>query len=161
MPQPKRRRRIRNVLIGVSVALAATTALGLAYASLPMMAEPGPLAHAESVVTVQTSSEGTVLTPDAPDGTGLVFFAGARVDPAAYADKLSGIAEAGGTVVIARPLLNFAILETRPLSTWESLAPGVTSWSVGGHSLGGVRACMYAAEPTNEVASLVLFGSYC
>ena len=38
----------------------------------------------------------------------------------------------------------------------------MTRWFVGGHSLGGVRACMLAdstAQP--DVAGLVLFGSYC
>ena len=85
----------------------------------------------------------------------------ARVDPAAYANKLSGVAESGITVVIARPTLNFAIFETRPLTTWEGLAPGVGSWAVGGHSLGGVKACMYAADAANDVSGIVLFGSYC
>jgi pimeloyl-ACP methyl ester carboxylesterase len=102
-----------------------------------------------------------VLSPARASDQGLVFFAGARVDPAAYADKLSGVAASGITVVIARPTLNFAILEARPLTTWHALAPGITRWAVGGHSLGGVRACMYAADPASAVSALVLFGSYC
>lgn len=124
-----------------------------------MMAEEDALAAATARVTVTESAEGVVLTSAQPSEQGLVFFAGARVDPAAYADTLSGVAASGITVVIARPTLNFAILETRPLATWQALAPGVDRWAVGGHSLGGVRACMYAAS--DEVSGLVLFGSYC
>ena len=157
----KRRARVRIVVIAIAAVLVAVIAGFLAYAASPMMAEEGPLARAENTVTVTESAEGVVLSPSTPNGEGLIFFAGARVDPAAYANKLSGIAESGITVVIARPTLNFAILENRPLSTWEGLAPGVGSWAVGGHSLGGVKACMYAADPVNEVAAVVLFGSYC
>jgi pimeloyl-ACP methyl ester carboxylesterase len=133
----------------------------LAYAASPMMAEEAPLAQAAQLVTVTESAGGVVLSPARASDQGLVFFAGARVDPAAYADKLSGVAASGITVVIARPTLNFAILEARPLTTWHALAPGVERWAVGGHSLGGVRACMYAADPANAVSALVLFGSYC
>ncbi|MCS5715904.1 alpha/beta hydrolase [Herbiconiux sp. CPCC 205716] len=94
-----------------------------------------------------------------PNGTGLVFLAGAKVDPLAYADKLSGLVDSGTTVVIVRPILNFAILEFRPFSTFTDLAPGVDDWYVGGHSLGGVKACQYATDA--DVKGLVLLGSYC
>lgn len=157
----KRRAQIRVVLIAIASVLVAVSAGFLAWASSPMMAEEDPLARAEAAVTVTESADGVVLSPSNPNGEGLIFFAGARVDPAAYANKLSGVAESGITVVIARPTLNFAIFETRPLSTWEGLAPGVGSWAVGGHSLGGVKACMYAADASNQVAAVVLFGSYC
>jgi pimeloyl-ACP methyl ester carboxylesterase len=148
--------------VTIAAILVATLAAGtLAWAASPMMAEETPLADAAHWAAITENAGGVVLTPAQPNGEGLIFFAGARVDPAAYADKLSGVAASGVTVVIARPTLNFAILETRPLATWQGLAPGVGSWAVGGHSLGGVRACMYAADPENTVTALVLFGSYC
>jgi len=148
--------------VTITAAVIACAAAGsLAYAASPMMAEDAPLAHARATVTVTETADAVVLTPDAPGDRGLVFLAGARVDPAAYADKLSGVAASGITVVIARPTLNFAILETRPFAAWEGLAPGVEHWAVGGHSLGGVRACMYAADPANDITGLALFGSYC
>ncbi len=128
-----------------------------------MTAEPEPLADvwADAAVAYRETADGVVLTPDAPNGSGLVYLAGARVEPAAYASKLSGLVEAGITVVIARPTLNFAIAETRPLADFEALAPDVDTWFVGGHSLGGVKACLYAAEDPDGLAGLVLFGSYC
>jgi pimeloyl-ACP methyl ester carboxylesterase len=144
-----------------AIVLATVSSGALAYAASPLMAEEALLADAAARVDVTETAEGVVLAPPRPSGQGLVFFAGARVDPAAYADKLSGVAASGITVVIARPTLNFAILEARPLTTWQGLAPGVARWAVGGHSLGGVRACMYAADPANAVSALVLFGSYC
>lgn len=160
-PKTKRRARVRGAVVVAAVIVVVVSAGFLAYAASPMMAEEEPLSRAESTVEVTETAEGVVLTPSQPDGTGLVFFAGARVDPAAYANKLSGVAASGITVVIARPTLNFAILETRALSTWQGLAPGIARWAVGGHSLGGVRACMYAEDAGNDVAGIVLFGSYC
>ena len=112
-------------------------------------------------VTVTDTATSVVLAPAGGAGeTGLVFFPGARVDPYAYLYKLAGTVETTGlTVVIAKPVLNLAILDQRPLSTFTDAAPGVTTWFLGGHSVGGVRACLLADHP--DVAGLVLFGSYC
>jgi pimeloyl-ACP methyl ester carboxylesterase len=147
------KRIIRRVLLWVAAALILALAAFVIWAENPMRAEAGPL----STVDYVDSPDGVVLTPENPNGTGLVFIAGARVEPQAYAAKLSGLVDAGVTVVIARPALNFAILEFRSLDTFESLAPDVDTWFVGGHSLGGVKACQYATE----TAGLILFGSYC
>ena len=89
--------------------------------------------------------------------TGLVFIPGAKVDPLAYAATLVGAVDAGATVVITKPTLNLAFFDVRPLSAFTDLVPGIDDWLVGGHSLGGVRACQLA-EGTD---GLVLFGSYC
>jgi pimeloyl-ACP methyl ester carboxylesterase len=102
-----------------------------------------------------------VLTPVEPSGAGLVYLPGARVEASAYAAKLETLVDDGLTVVIPHVPLNFAILETRSLAELEALAPGVERWYVGGHSLGGVRACQYAADAPDQVAGLILFGSYC
>jgi pimeloyl-ACP methyl ester carboxylesterase len=165
-------RRVRRILLWTAAALLVLVTGFLAYASIPMSPESGPLAKVtgDPRVGYSQTSDGVVLTPlgtaaDPVDqqplaGTGLVFLAGARVDPAAYAYKLSGLVDAGMTVVIARPLLNFAILENRSLTTFQGLAPGVKFWYVGGHSLGGVRACQYAKDDAT-VQGLILFGSYC
>ena len=88
--------------------------------------------------------------------TGLVFIPGAKVDPLAYAATLVGSVEEGATVVITKPTLNLAFFDFRPCRLHRS-RPEVDDWSVGGHSLGGVRACQLA-EGTD---GLVLFGSYC
>ncbi|CAN5570255.1 alpha/beta hydrolase [soil metagenome] len=164
MPSPSSRSdRGRRALSFVVAALVIATTGFLAWAASPMLAKPRPLAMArsDSGFTYAESADGVVLTPADPTGTGLVFISGARVEPAAYANKLGGLAEAGVTVVIVRPTLNFAIFDTRPLSDYESLAPHIAHWFVGGHSLGGVRACAYAADHPDAVAGLILFGSYC
>ena len=125
-----------------------------------MAAEPDALAavRADQEVTVTDAGGAWVLAPSSGDSdTGLVFIPGAKVDPLAYAATLVGVVEDGATVVITKPTLNLAFFDFRPLSDFTDLAPDVDDWFVGGHSLGGVRACQLA-EGTD---GLVLFGSYC
>ena len=164
MPTPRPRRIRRIVRRGGLIALAAgvLAAIGFViWAEHPMEAEAKPLAavRADSSLHYRDRGDAVVLTPTRPTGIGLVFLAGARVDAAAYAWKLSGIADRGVTVVIVRPVLNFAIVENRPLAAFERYGPEVQRWLVGGHSLGGVRACQYAAD--GKVGGLLLLGSYC
>lgn len=135
----------------------------LGWANTPMMGErPAAIsAWTDPGVQIRDAGDAVVMAPTGDaSGEGLVFIPGARVDPYAYLYKLSGtVAETGLTVVITKPTLNLAFFDTRPLSTFTRLAPGVTDWAVGGHSLGGVRACQLADDPS--ISTLVLFGSYC
>jgi len=114
-------------------------------------------------VVVTSTDHSVVMTPaDGGTSTGLVFIPGAKVDPYSYMFKLSGVvAEHGTTVVITKPTLNLAFFDTHTLADYAADAPGIDRWFVGGHSLGGVRACMLAQSAEVEVGGLVLFGSYC
>lgn len=125
-----------------------------------MAAEPDALAAVRDDPAVTLTDEGAawVLAPSSGDSdTGLVFIPGAKVEPVAYAATLVGVAEEGVTVVITKPTLNLAFFDFRPLSDFTALVPDVQDWFVGGHSLGGVRACQLA----EDTDGLVLFGSYC
>lgn len=158
----RRRGALRTAALVLVAAIVVGASGFLVYANVTSAAEREPLAEVadDPAVLIDYSRDSVVLTPAAdPNGEGLVFIAGAKIEPVAYAYKLSGLVEAGYTVVIVRPFLNFGLVETRPLSAFTALAPGVSDWFVGGHSLGGVKACMYADSP--EVRGLVLFGSYC
>jgi pimeloyl-ACP methyl ester carboxylesterase len=169
--QKPRTPRARLLALWTAAGLLVAVLAFLVWASQPSTAVAAPLDAVKSdpAISVVETVDAVVLTPRESASSasnlvetptrGLVFIAGARVEPAAYASQLAGLADAGVTVVIARPILNFAILDWRPLSTFTDLAPSVQRWAVGGHSLGGVRACQYASD--TEVDSLILFGSYC
>ncbi|RLQ86508.1 alpha/beta hydrolase [Mycetocola zhadangensis] len=117
-------------------------------------------AWTNDAITITDTDHSVILSPTSgASEQGLVFVPGAKVDPYAYLYKLSGIAEQGTTVVITKPILNLAIADPRPLDTFTADVPGVDRWLVGGHSLGGVKACTYATDAS--VDGLVLFGSYC
>ncbi|RWZ61533.1 alpha/beta hydrolase [Labedella populi] len=118
----------------------------------------------DDAVTITETDVSFMLEPtSAGRAEGLVFVPGARVDPFAYARVLSGVVERSGvTVVITKPTLHLAFFDSRPLSDFTAAAPSVDEWSVGGHSLGGVKACaMAASDDSVPVSGLVLFGSYC
>ncbi|WIE72010.1 alpha/beta hydrolase [Curtobacterium sp. MCJR17_020] len=109
-------------------------------------------------VSVQDAGDSVVMTPTGQaDGKGIVFIPGAKVDPYAYMATFRQVVANGTTVVITKPTLNLAFFDTRPLSTFEAHAPDVATWAVGGHSLGGVRACQLA----QDADGLLLLGSYC
>ncbi|MEY2847923.1 MAG: hypothetical protein RI885_588 [Actinomycetota bacterium] len=154
-----RRLRKRIALTAIGALILGLTAF-LVWCSILYPAEAAPLASVTddaAIVTTQTP-EAFVLEPaGGATEVGLVFIPGAKVPAEAYAAKLAGIVDAGVTVVITKPILNLAFFDPRPLSTFTDLAPSVGRWYVGGHSLGGVRACQFAAG----TEGLVLFGSYC
>lgn len=160
-------RRAVRVLLAVVAVLALLVVGFLVWAHAVMQGErPAALeAWHDDAVAITSHEVGIVIEPvEGGTGEGLVFIPGARVDPYAYLYKLSGVAEASGlTVVITKPTLNLAFFDQRPLSTFTALAPGVDEWYVGGHSLGGVRACQLAAPGASEPqpVGLMLFGSYC
>lgn len=164
-PPESRRRRWRVLrIVGASLLAVLVVAVGafLFWANDTYTAEPAGLAAVESDPRVRLDDQGdvVVMTPAEPgDGHGLVFLAGAKVDPQAYAVTFQETVAEGTTVVIVKPFLNLAILERRPLDAFTDLAPDVDSWAVGGHSMGGVKACMYAES--GEVDALVLLASYC
>lgn len=157
---------MRIVAIAVGGALALAIVAGLVWAGTPYRAEADGLAaaRADARITVADESDVLVLQPTDEaattlEGQGIVFFAGARVDAAAYVATFREVAAAGATIVLVRPTLNLAIVDLRPLSTFTDAAPDVESWSVGGHSMGGVRACTDAED--DAVQALVLLASYC
>lgn len=159
--QKKPRRILKRVLWSVAIVLVVAVGGVLAWTQIGVMAaEPEPLASVREnpAITVTDADQVIVLAPaDGRSDLGLVFIPGAKVDPWAYAAILQGLAEEGVTVVITRPWLNLAFFDPRGLDAFTSAAPDVDVWGVGGHSLGGVRACQLA----DDADALVLFASYC
>ncbi len=162
---PARRffRRLRLTLVAALLALVLIVLAFLVYANIVSRGERDAsiAAWTNPAVSIVSTDHSIVMSPTGTNsGTGLVFIPGAKVDPYAYLYKLSGIVESDGiTIVITKPTLNLAFFDLRPLAAFTTDAPAVTTWFVGGHSLGGVRACMLADDP--QVAGLMLFGSYC
>ncbi|GAA3888227.1 alpha/beta hydrolase [Leifsonia kafniensis] len=161
--RPRIRRRVLRISTAVVSVLAVVIVVFLVWANSVMQGErPAALeVWRNPAISVTSTDHSIVMSPtENPSGTGLVFVPGARVDPYAYMYKLSGIVEeTGATVVITKPTLNLALLDTRPLDTFTQDVAGISNWYVGGHSLGGVRACLLADSP--EVTGLILFASYC
>ena len=154
--------RLRTVALWVVGVLALLVVVALVWAHTVMAGDRTAALEAwtNDAISITDTGHSVILSPTSGAiEQGLVFVPGAKVDPYAYLYKLSGIAEQGTTVVITKPTLNLALADLRPLDTFTADVPGIDSWLVGGHSLGGVKACQYATD--DSVDGLVLFGSYC
>lgn len=154
---------MNRALRWTSWAVAAVVLLAVVFLVWANTVMPGTRSAALQVwrddrVAVRDAGDSVVMTPtSAANGKGIVFIPGAKVDPYAYLATFRQVVAAGTTVVITKPTLNLAFFDTRGLSTFESHAPSVATWAVGGHSLGGVRACQLA----QDADGLLLLGSYC
>lgn len=109
---------------------------------------------------VMRVDDALVFEPDEAvrSGVGLVLYPGAKVDRAAYSYYAQQLMNEGVTVVIPTMRLNFALFSPNVASAYIEQFSHVERWIVGGHSLGGVAAAMFAAE--HEVDGLVLLAAY-
>lgn len=108
-----------------------------------------------------TTEDATTITlaPEGKASAGVVFYPGARVDARAYQDILRPLANAGYLVVILKVPLGISLLHPGQARGAMDRHHEITSWAVGGHSLGGVSASAFA-QSNPEVSGLLLFASY-
>ncbi|MBL8055805.1 MAG: alpha/beta hydrolase [Anaerolineales bacterium] len=92
--------------------------------------------------------------------TGLIFYPGGRVPPAAYAPAAAALAERGYLAVIVPMPLNLAVLGADRAAAVQAAHPEITRWAIGGHSLGGAMAAQYAADHPGAVQGLLFWASY-
>jgi pimeloyl-ACP methyl ester carboxylesterase len=103
--------------------------------------------------------------PPEPSSTGLLFFAGALVDPVAYAPLARRIAEAGFPVLLVElPRRGaFGGADGPEVFARARLAaasrPRVRRWIVAGHSRGGVVAAQIVRDGFPGLAGAVLIGT--
>lgn len=159
---------MRKLKIGLTVIFALVvivTGCGLIWAMNPYRAEQS--AYAAAIVSPAVAIEThngfiTIHRLNSQSKIGLMFYPGLRVEPEAYVHKLSQIATAVDIqIVIGRPPLNIAAFSIRQGDDMRKAVPGVDSWYVGGHSLGGAMACLYTKWNPNRVAGVMLWGTYC
>ncbi len=92
--------------------------------------------------------------------TGFIFYPGGRVDYHAYAPEARAIAAQGFLVVIVPMPLNLAVFAPDQAKDVMNAYPGIQTWAIGGHSLGGSMAAHFAAQNPDQVQGLVLWASY-
>jgi hypothetical protein len=91
---------------------------------------------------------------------GFVIYPGGRVDFRSYAPMAHRIALEGYLVVIVRMPLNLAVFGVNIASDVIKSYSQISSWVIGGHSLGGTMAAQFAHENPSEVKGLVLWAAY-
>jgi hypothetical protein len=153
-------RRWHRVVAAMGLVLAVILAGALGWLR-PFQATAPALAAMTSDAEVQVSQtwDSIELAPAGrPVDVGLVFTPGGRIDARAYTRILRPVAAAGYLVVILK--VPYGIAFTDPYQSARPIArhPDVESWVIGGHSLGGVTAALYAGR--NPSVALLLWASY-
>lgn len=122
-------------------------------------------ALADGRVRIQERRSYIVMKPAVGEARrALLFYPGLRVDPKAYVPKLAEVAVATQTeIVVGRPRLNVAAFSISQADDMRQVLshPAQMQVYVGGHSLGGAMACLFAQGHAAELAGIVLFGTYC
>lgn len=159
---------LRNLLIILAVILVvALIAGGGAWAVLNgrNAARPEARAALESgpdvTVTRPADQDWYVFAPagETPD-TGLILYPGGFVDPVAYASVARDIAARGFLVVLDPMPLNLAVTGVESADAIVAAFPEITTWAIGGHSLGGAMAAEYIKNNEGAVSGLALWAAY-
>jgi hypothetical protein len=153
---------LKYTLIGIlSLLVIAAVGLLLWSATSTYPAREVALASLETTNKVTVSQDKwIVFTPDLETKTGLIFYPGGLVEPAAYAPVLRKIAEEGVLVIITPMPLNLGIFNTSAADPVIEAYPEISTWILAGHSLGGAAAGIYASGSPAEIDGLVFWDSY-
>ena len=160
---PRRRRRWPKVLAAVIgiVAILVVVAGTWYVQPQPLLPEARAALASTAAVTFADESGWLSFAPTAnARGTGLVFYPGAKVEPAAYAPAAQAIAAQGYPVFIAKMPLNLAVLGVDAASGVAAAHPEISRWAIAGHSLGGAMATSYIAAHPDAMDGLALWASY-
>ncbi len=154
----KRRRILKYSLIGLAVVLMVAVAGFLAWTRLaryPALPEATALAQ-----TAQTPQGWYVFQPPQPTQTGLIFYPGGLVDPAAYAPLMKKLSDQGITTVIVPMPLDLAIFGVNKASDVIAAYPEIKQWIISGHSLGGSMAAEFVKGHPSAVAGIAFMAAY-
>jgi hypothetical protein len=151
----------RIIAVGALIALVLVVVGAAWYLQpQPVLPEADAALVSGASVTVDDSNGRITFTPTDGATTGLVLYPGAKVPPKAYAVAARAIAEQGYLVVIPSMPLNLAVLGSDAALDVMNSHPEITTWAVGGHSLGGAMAGQFVANHPDKATGLVLWGAY-
>ena len=162
--RPRRKFQLSRPWRIVLLVLLAIIIVGVVVAAVwlqpyPASSEAVAALHGTADVTVTQNSDMIAFIPHHQAHVGLIFYPGAKVDPVAYAVLMEQIAEKGYDTFIAKMPLNIAFLNENAANAIISAYPTIHVWAVGGHSLGGVAACDYAAAH-HIIKGILLYAAY-
>lgn len=156
---------MRNKRVWKFIALGALIALvllGISYLSYERKPLPNASAAMESDETVNVSNDPWLtFTPVGSDPTtGFIFYPGGRISHLGYSDLMRAIAEKGYLVVVPKMPLNMAVFESNIADEIIAAHPEINNWVIGGHSVGGTAAALYASSHPDKISGLAIWSSY-
>ncbi len=158
LPKPTWKRSLGVILI--SALIVAVSFVVWANTTNPIMPQAEAALQSSSTVAVNRANGYISFVPTiGVPQTGIVLYPGGRVVAEAYAPLARAIAEQGYLAAIVYAPLNLAFFGVGAADQVLADFPDVETWAVGGHSLGGVAAALYAQNnPT--VRGLVIMASF-
>lgn len=153
---------IKIALAVIGVIVVVGTAVFLIWASNPLgpMPEAEAALQSDAAVTVSLEPWLTFEPVGTDVDTGLILYPGGRVDFRSYAPPARAIAAEGYLVVIPPMPLSLAVFNPDAAADIIAAHDEVTTWVIGGHSLGGAMAANYIFNNPSEADGLVLWASY-
>jgi hypothetical protein len=152
---------VKRIVLGLIVVAALSIIGFIIWAETPLGPAPQALAalNSDSQVIVTTGDFISFEPVNMKPATGFIFYPGGRIDYRSYAVPLHAIAGQGYLVVLVPVHLNLAFFEINAAEPVIAAHPEIQHWVVGGHSLGGVAAALFANGHPN-VEGLVFWASY-
>ena len=109
-------------------------------------------------VTVTRIQDGWLFDGPSND-TALIFYPGAKVEETAYAPMLHLLAGKGADVILVKMPFRLAILGINKAEKIQRKY-SYDKWYIGGHSMGGAMAALYAAGFGERLDGLILCAAY-
>jgi hypothetical protein len=152
----------KRILLGLLIIIAVLVIGFIIWALNPLQPTADALAALESdskVTVTQTGDYVSFMPTGATPNKAFVFYPGGHVDYRAYAVPLHKLAEQGYLAILLPVRLNLAFFDINAADRAIPDFPEIQDWAVGGHSLGGVAASMYAAK-NEDLDGVVYWASY-
>ena len=120
--------------------------------------EAAALLQGSEGVQVKAVNKGWFLDgPGAEDA--LIFYPGGKVEATAYLPLLTALARDGIDCFLVKMPLNMAFMDMDAAADIQANY-AYDRWYIGGHSLGGAMAAVYAAEHGDGLSGLILLAAY-
>lgn len=151
----KRLKRIGASLLVLLVVAAVGFYAWTRIAAYPAFPEAAALAE-----PAMTEDGWYVFEPEGEPRAGFIFYPGGLVDPAAYAPLMERLADGGVLAIVVPMPLDLAVLGINRADGVIAAYPDISTWIIGGHSLGGAMAAEYVSGHPDTIDGLVFLASY-
>jgi len=152
----KRNRVFVALILALALTLAIAGYLGNYYRADYAAVE----AYVEAGGITTTELNGMIVCEPLTAKAGLIFYPGGLVEYSAYVPLMQALAAKGVLCVLVEMPGNLAVLDMNAAQGIAEQYPHITSWYVGGHSLGGSMAASYAAKHIDSLDGVLLLAAY-
>lgn len=152
-------RKFKLILLIFSSILITLTVSFFVYVNIYYHAEEEALEILELRSDIIFDNDVIVIPSTQQSDVGFIFYPGAKVESKSYLPLLNMISQNGINVYLVTMPFNLAIFGVNKaqyvLDNYEN-----NEWYMGGHSMGGAFASVFAEENQNIIKGLILLGAY-